>query len=54
MNTRQNKLKRKKYPSDISKNGWKNLKRELPRAKNDTEKGGRPNEDMQEIINALF
>ncbi len=31
MSTVQNKLKRKTYPSDISKNGWKNLKKLLPR-----------------------
>ncbi|MFK7934170.1 MAG: IS5 family transposase [Saprospiraceae bacterium] len=54
MSTHQNKVKRKKYPSDISKNGWKNLQKELPQPNNDTEKGGRPNEDLREIINAIF
>lgn len=54
MSTVQISLKRKKYPSDISKNGWKNVKEELPKPKNDTAKGGRPNEDLREIINGIF
>ena len=54
MSTIQTWAKRKKYPSDISKNGWKNLKPELPKPKNDTTKGGRPNEDLREIINGIF
>ena len=54
MSTTQNKAKRKKYPSDISKNGWRNLKKELPKPKNDTSKGGRPSEELKEIINAIF
>lgn len=54
MSTGQIKHKRVKYPSDISKNGWKNLKKPLPLPKNTSTKGGRPNEDLREIINALF
>jgi transposase len=54
MSTVQTSVKRKKYPSDISKNGWKNLKKELPKPKNDSEKGGRPNVDLKEVINAIF
>lgn len=54
MSTVQTSSKRKKYPSDISKNGWKNLKEELPKPKNNTKKGGRPNEDLREIINGIF
>lgn len=54
MSTRQTSSKRKKDPSDIIKNGWKNLKEELPKPKNTTSKGGRPNEDIREIINGIF
>ena len=54
MSTVQTSPKRKKYPSDISKNGWKNLKKELPKPKNDSELGGRPNIDLKEVINAIF
>ena len=50
----QTSVKRKPYPSDISKNGWKNLKKELPQPKNNTNKGGRPSIDLKEIINAIF
>lgn len=53
MNTSQIKLKRKRYPSDISKNGWKNLKKELPVLMNKP-KGGRPCSDLKEIINGIF
>lgn len=54
MSTAQNKAKRKRYPSDISKNGWRNLKKELPKPKNETSKGGRPSSELKEIINAIF
>jgi putative transposase len=54
MSTQQTSIKRKKYPSDISKNGWLNLKKELPKPKNDSSKGGRPNIDLKEIINGIF
>ena len=54
MSTVQTWDKRKKYTSDISKNEWKNLKPELRKAKNDTSKGGRPNEDLQEIISEIL
>lgn len=52
MSTIQNKQKRKAYPSDISKNGWKNLKKEF--AVSPAEKGGRPASDLREIINGIF
>ncbi len=54
MSTSQVTINRAKYPSDISKNGWKNLKKELPRPNNQGEKGGRPNALLKEIINAIF
>ncbi len=41
MSTGQNKINRKKYPSDMSKNGWKQLKKLLPPSKSNTETGGR-------------
>ena len=54
MSATQTSVKRAKYPSDISKNGWKNLKTELPKPKNDTSKGGRTNEDLREIYQWYF
>ncbi len=54
MSTEQISTKRAKYPSDISKNGWVKLKIELPLPKNKSSKGGRPNENLLEIINAIF
>jgi putative transposase len=54
MSTVQNKTNRKAYPSDMSKNGWEKLKNLLPKSKSGTEKGGRPPEDLKEIINAIF
>ena len=54
MSTVQRMPKRSKYPSDISKNGWKHLKKELPLPKNTSDKGGRPREELKEIINAIF
>lgn len=54
MSTPQNKPKRAKYPSDMSKNGWKKLKAVLPASKSGTEKGGRPPAELKEVINAIF
>jgi putative transposase len=54
MSTLQNKSKRSKYPSDMSKKGWKTLKAVLPACKSGTQKGGRPSADMKEVINAIF
>ena len=54
MITVQRTPRRSKYPSDISKNGWKHLKKELPLPKNTSDKGGRPREELKEIINAIF
>ena len=55
MSTRvQNNVKRAKYPSDISKNGWKRLRELLPKPRNQSEWGGRPTVDMREVINAIF
>jgi putative transposase len=50
----QNCNKRIPYPSDISKNGWKHLKVELPQPANGTEKGGRSSENLLEVINSIF
>lgn len=54
MSTPQNKPKRAKYPSDMTKNGWKKLKAVLPAPKPRTEKGGRPPADLKEVINGIF
>lgn len=54
MSTEQKKSKRKRYPSDISKNGWKRLRKLLPARKTDPSRGGRPSADLHEVINAIF
>lgn len=54
MSTTQSKVKRKKYPSDISENGWKKLKPYLPEAKSDSKKGGRTRVDLKQVINGVF
>ena len=46
--------KRKKYPTDISNNGWKELKGLLPQPKSTKENGGRPAIPQREIINGIF
>ncbi len=50
----QSKTIRKKYPSDISKNGWKTLKPLLPSSKSNGIVGGRPSVSLKEVINAIF
>ncbi|MDO1451113.1 IS5 family transposase [Rhodocytophaga aerolata] len=54
MSTTQSKGKRKKYPSDISKNGWKKLKPYLPGPKSDPQKGGRQPVPLKEVINGIM
>lgn len=54
MSTDQNKVKRGKYPSDMSKNGWEKIKKLLPESKSNTIQGGRPASELKEIINAIF
>jgi putative transposase len=54
MSTIQKKLKRKKYPSDISQNGWEKLKKQLPARKEESGKGGRPAAILKEVLNAIF
>lgn len=54
MSTQQKKNKRKKYPSDISKNGWKKLRKLLPISETDASRGGRPPVDLHEVIKAIF
>ena len=54
MSTVQNNINRKKYPSDISKNGWKQLKKLLPPSKSNTETGGRIPVNLKEVVNAIF
>lgn len=54
MSTQQKKVKRKKYPSDISKNGWKKLKPYLPESKSGEGKQGRLAVDLKEVINGIM
>ena len=54
MSTKQNNNKRKPYPSDISKNGWKKLRKLLPIDEPQSNQGGRPRVDLKEVINAIF
>lgn len=54
MSTSPISTKRKKYPSDISKNGWATLKPLLPYPKSTHYMGGRPPADIKEVINAIF
>lgn len=54
MSTAQSKEKRKKYPSDISKNGWKKLQPYLPEPKSDSQKGGRQPVSLKEVINGIM
>lgn len=54
MSTTQSKEKRKKYPSDISKNGWKKLKPYLPESKSNPQTGGREAVPLKEVINGIM
>jgi putative transposase len=54
MSTLQKTPKLAKYPSDISQNGCKNLKKVLPARLYDFQKGGQPASDGKAIINAIF
>jgi putative transposase len=54
MSTDQNKVKRGKYPSDVSKNGWEKLKKLLPESKSNAMVGGRPSSELKEVINGIF
>jgi putative transposase len=54
MSTIQKKQKRGSYPSDISKNGWRQLKEFLFLPTSSAVKVGRPAADLREVINAIF
>jgi len=54
MSTTQRKAKRPKYPSDISNQGWKVIKKLLPKPKSNPKEGGRPPADLREVINGIF
>lgn len=54
MSTEQKTQKRSRYPSDISKNGWRQLKKLFTWPEPATGKAGRPAADFQEVINAIF
>ena len=53
MSTKVNKQKRRRYPSDMSKNGWQQLRKYFIPSKH-AKKGGRPCANLKEIINALL
>ena len=54
MSTNSISTKRKRYPSDMSKNGWKTLKAHLPCSKSNEQVGGRPPVNLKEVINGIF
>jgi putative transposase len=54
MSTHQKKAKRLKYPSDMSKNGWQQLKKLFIIPDCVGSQGGRPPADLKEVINAIF
>ena len=54
MSTQVKNVKRAKYPSDISKNGWKNLKKLLPVSQHQRSGIGRRPVDFREVINGIF
>jgi putative transposase len=54
MSTYQKKAKRGRYPSDMSKNGWRQLKKCFIIPDSYRPQGGRPPADLQEVINAIL
>jgi putative transposase len=54
MSTYQKKTKRGSYPSDMSKNGWRQLKKCFIIPDTTSPKSGRPPADLQEVINAIL
>ena len=54
MSTTVKNAKRTKYPSDISKNGWKKLKKLLPVSQYEQSGVGRPPVALREVINGIF
>ncbi len=54
MNPAQKKQKRKRYPSEMSENGWKKFKQAMPVVKTASKSGGRPAVDIKEVINAIM
>lgn len=53
MSTAQIKIKRRRYPSDISQNGWKKLKPYLPTS-DSGKRAGRQRTDLKEVINGIL
>lgn len=54
MSTTQNNPKRRKYPSDISENGWQELKVHLPESKSGPGKAGRQSVSLRGVINGIM
>ena len=53
MSTTQKKPKRRKYPSDMSHNGWKRLKPYLPQVES-AKQVGRGRAELKEVINGIM
>lgn len=54
MSTYQKKAKRGRYPSDMSQNGWRQLKKCFVLPDSYRPQGGRPPANLQEVINAIL
>ncbi len=54
MNATQSNTTRKKYPSDISKNGWNTLKPPSLMSKSNKIVEDSPSVSLKEVINAIF
>ncbi len=54
MSTTQKNPKRRKYPSDISENGWQKLKPHLPESKSGPGKAGRQSVALRGVINGIM
>jgi len=54
MSTTQKNPKRRKYPSDISENGWQKLKPYLPESKSGQGKAGRQSVALRGVINGIM
>jgi putative transposase len=54
VSTTQKKEKRKSYPSDLSKNGWKQFKKLKPALLEEEQVLGRPRAALKEVINTIF
>jgi putative transposase len=54
VNPEQKKQRRRRYPSDMSQNGWQKFKQAMPVVKTASKSGGRPAVAVKEVINAIL